>query len=70
MNLRFIRLVLPVAALVAVTGIAAAAVWASAPARPIAVDWRRIEKLCIANGGYYQRTNGGGACIEALDPLD
>jgi hypothetical protein len=69
MNLRFVRLALPVAALVAVTGIAAA-VWARTPAHPIAADWRRIEKLCIANGGYYQRTNGGGACIEALEPLD
>ena len=69
MNLRVARLILPVAALVAITGIAAA-VWASAPAQPAAVDWRRIEKLCIANGGYYQRTNGGGACIEALEPLD
>jgi hypothetical protein len=69
MNLRFTRRFLPIAALVAVTGIAAA-VWASAPAQLIAVDWRRIEKLCIANGGYYQRTDGGGACIEALEPLD
>ena len=51
---------LPVAALESVIGIAAA-VWASAP---VTVDWRRIEKLCVANGGYYYRTDGGGACID------
>jgi hypothetical protein len=69
MNFRFTRLALPFAALVAITGVAAA-VWASAPAQPVAIDWRRIEKICIANGGHYQRTDGGGACIEALEPLD
>ena len=53
------RLVLaPVAALVAVIGIAAA------PTTPAAVDWRKIEKLCAANGGYYYRIDGGGACID------
>jgi hypothetical protein len=60
---------MPVAALVAVIGIAAA-VWASVPARISGVDWRRIERLCIANGGDYQRTEGGGACIAAIEPLD
>ena len=59
MNLRFTRLFVPVAALVAVIGIAAA-VWASSPAPPVDVDWRRIEKLCVTNGGYYSRTDGGG----------
>jgi hypothetical protein len=54
---------LPVAALAAVAGIAAA-VWASAPAPSVAVDWRHIEQLCFANGGYYYRTDGGGACID------
>ena len=61
------RLVLaPVAALVAVIGIAAA-VWARAPITPAAVDWRKIEKLCAANGGYYYRIDGGGACIDTSD---
>ena len=65
MRVRFVPL-LPVAALVAVAGIAAA-VWASAPAPSDAVDWRRIEQLCLANGGYYYRTEGGGACIDTSD---
>ena len=69
MKLRVTDLALPAVALVVVTGIAAA-VWAGAPARPLTVDWRKIEKVCVANGGYYQRTDGGGACIEAIDPLD
>ena len=61
------RLVLaPVAALVAVIGIAAA-VWARAPITPAAVDWRKIEKLCAVNGGYYYRIDGGGACIDTSD---
>jgi len=68
MRVRFAPLLLPVAALVAVAGIAAA-VWASAPAPPVAIDWRRIEKLCMANGGYYQRTDGGGACIETSESV-
>jgi hypothetical protein len=59
----------PLASLVAVTGIAAA-VWASVSAPISGVDWRRIERLCIANGGDYQRTEGGGACIAAIEPLD
>jgi len=68
MRVRFVPL-LPAALLVAVAGIAAA-VWASAPAPPVAVDWRRIEKLCMANGGYYYRIDGGGACIEMSESLD
>ena len=41
----------------AVIGIAAA-VWARAPITPAAVDWRKIEKLCAANGSYYYRIDG------------
>ena len=63
MRVRLAPLLLPVAALAAVAGIAAA-VWASAPAPPVATDWRRIEQLCLANGGYYYRIDGGGACID------
>jgi len=58
-----------VAALVAVIGIAAA-VRARPPITPAAVDWRKIEKLCVANGGYYYRINGGGACIDMSESLD
>ena len=27
-------------------------------------DARRIEKICVANGGYWVRTGAGGACID------
>lgn len=27
-------------------------------------DARRIEKICVANGGYWVRTGTGGACID------
>ena len=56
-------------ATLAVIGIAAG-VWATVPVTPVAVDWRRIEKLCVANGGYYYRADGGGACIEMSESLD
>jgi len=66
MRVRFTSLSMPVAALVAVAGVAAA-VWATAPAASVSVVWRRIEKLCMANGGFYQRNKGGGACIETSE---
>jgi hypothetical protein len=53
---------MPVAALVAVIGITAA-VWARAPLTPT-VDWRRMERICAANGGLWERTTVGGACID------
>lgn len=27
-------------------------------------DARRIERICVANGGYWVRTGAGGACID------
>ena len=64
MSLRFARLLLVFTALVAIAGIAAV-VWASAPDTPGAVDPQRIEQICKANGGHWQRTGEGGACIDA-----
>jgi hypothetical protein len=70
MSLRFARLLLVFTALVAIAGIAAV-VWASAPDTPGAVDPRRIERICVDNGGYWVRTGSGGACIDVSDlPVD
>lgn len=68
MRVRYTPLLLSVAALVSVAGIAVA-VRASAPAPLAEAEWRRIEKICVANGGYYHRTDGGGACLEASEDL-
>ena len=62
MSLRFARLLLLFTALVAIAGIAAV-VWASVPLMPGAVDPRRIEQICVANGGHWERTGDGGACL-------
>ncbi len=66
MSLRVARLLLVFTALVAIAGIAAV-VWASAPDTRGAVDPRRIERICKANGGHWERTGDGGACIDAVD---
>jgi len=30
---------------------------------------QRIEKICVANGGHWERTAEGGACLDPNEPL-
>jgi hypothetical protein len=66
MNLRLARVLMVFTALVAIAGIAAV-VWASAPVTPGGVDARRIHEICLANGGHWERTGDGGACIDTTE---
>ena len=30
-------------------------------------DSERVQKICVANGGHWQRTGAGGACIDITE---
>jgi hypothetical protein len=54
------------ASLIAIAALIVTTVTASllASARGSDDDARRVEKICVANGGHWERTGTGGACLD------